>query len=77
VVRAAAVTYVETLAFFAEGLCHRQSVRAEFFASPSAFRRSDGETSEAVDPWRLPGAHAINVAVVAAAAELGTATPWS
>jgi UDP-N-acetylglucosamine--N-acetylmuramyl-(pentapeptide) pyrophosphoryl-undecaprenol N-acetylglucosamine transferase len=69
-VDAAAVTYEETLAFFhGRGFVTGNPVRAEFFAAADVARRS-------ASPERVlilggsQGAHAINVAVVAAAAEL-------
>jgi UDP-N-acetylglucosamine--N-acetylmuramyl-(pentapeptide) pyrophosphoryl-undecaprenol N-acetylglucosamine transferase len=79
VVRAAGVTYDETLPFFrGRGFVAGNPVRSEFFAgNPGASRSSSGGT-------RVPrvlilggsqGAHAINVAMVAAAAELARRHP--
>ena len=77
VVRAAAVTYDETLAFFrGRGFVAGNPVRAEFFQA--AETRAHGDAS--VPPRVLilggsQGAHAINVAMVAAAAELARQQP--
>jgi len=77
VVRAAAVTYDETLAYFrGRGFVAGNPVRAEFFQA--AGTRGDRDASE---PPRVlilggsQGAHAINVAMVAAAAELARQQP--
>jgi UDP-N-acetylglucosamine--N-acetylmuramyl-(pentapeptide) pyrophosphoryl-undecaprenol N-acetylglucosamine transferase len=77
VVGAAAVTYEETLGFFGgRGIVTGNPVRADFFAPP--------ELDEARTAARAPrllilggsqGAHALNVAVVAAATELARQQP--
>jgi UDP-N-acetylglucosamine--N-acetylmuramyl-(pentapeptide) pyrophosphoryl-undecaprenol N-acetylglucosamine transferase len=77
VVRAAAVTYDETLAYFrGRGFLAGNPVRAEFFQAAGARAHRD-----ASQPPRVlilggsQGAHAINVAMVAAAAELARQRP--
>ena len=78
VVHAAAVSYQDTLRFFGgRGVVAGNPVRAEFFAaSPGPASRVGGAS-----PPRVlilggsQGAHAINVAVVAAAADLARNTP--
>ena len=74
VVDAAAVSYRDTLQFFGgRGIVAGNPVRAEFFTMPPAAGR--------VAPPRVlilggsQGAHAINVAVVAAAADMARRTP--
>src|SRR5690606_29588586 len=72
VVRAAAVTYEQTLTFFGgRGIVSGNPVRAEFFASAPAdpATRAPGAGSVLI-LGGSQGAHAINVAMVAAAPEL-------
>jgi UDP-N-acetylglucosamine--N-acetylmuramyl-(pentapeptide) pyrophosphoryl-undecaprenol N-acetylglucosamine transferase len=77
VVRAAAVTYEETLTFFrGRGFVAGNPVRAEFFAGPDpsgASRR--GAASRVLVVGGSQGAHAINMAMVAAAAKLVAQRP--
>jgi UDP-N-acetylglucosamine--N-acetylmuramyl-(pentapeptide) pyrophosphoryl-undecaprenol N-acetylglucosamine transferase len=72
VVRAAAVTYDETLAFFhGRAIVTGNPVRAEFFSRSHAGGATvAGRSSRLLILGGSQGAHAINVAVVAAAAEL-------
>jgi UDP-N-acetylglucosamine--N-acetylmuramyl-(pentapeptide) pyrophosphoryl-undecaprenol N-acetylglucosamine transferase len=73
VVRAAAVTYEDTLAFFGgRGIVAGNPVRSEFFAvQPDNAVRGIGDRAERVlILGGSQGAHAINMAVVAAAPDL-------
>jgi len=71
VVRAAAVTYDETLTFFrGRGFVAGNPVRAEFFTSSDRDRLSRSPSRRVLILGGSQGAHAINVAVVAAAAGL-------
>ena len=72
VVRAAAVTYDETLAYFrGRGFVAGNPVRAEFFqAAETRARRDASQPPRVLILGGSQGAHAINVAMVAAAAEL-------
>jgi UDP-N-acetylglucosamine--N-acetylmuramyl-(pentapeptide) pyrophosphoryl-undecaprenol N-acetylglucosamine transferase len=72
VVRAAAVTYDETTAYFrGRGFVPGNPVRAEFFqAAGTRARRDASEPPRVLILGGSQGAHAINVAMVAAAAEL-------
>jgi UDP-N-acetylglucosamine--N-acetylmuramyl-(pentapeptide) pyrophosphoryl-undecaprenol N-acetylglucosamine transferase len=71
VVRAAAVTYDETLAFFrGRGFVTGNPVRAEFFTDVSTSERSRTGARRVLILGGSQGAHAINVAFVAAAAGL-------
>jgi UDP-N-acetylglucosamine--N-acetylmuramyl-(pentapeptide) pyrophosphoryl-undecaprenol N-acetylglucosamine transferase len=80
VVRAAAITYDETRAYFgAKAFVSGNPVRAEFFTGPMA--RDPAAAGEAGRPPRLlvlggsQGAHAVNLAIVAEAAALFAAEP--
>jgi UDP-N-acetylglucosamine--N-acetylmuramyl-(pentapeptide) pyrophosphoryl-undecaprenol N-acetylglucosamine transferase len=73
VVRAAAVTYEDTLAFFGgRGIVAGNPVRSEFFAvqSQNAVRGIGDRAARVLILGGSQGAHAINMAVVAAAPDL-------
>jgi UDP-N-acetylglucosamine--N-acetylmuramyl-(pentapeptide) pyrophosphoryl-undecaprenol N-acetylglucosamine transferase len=71
VVRAAAVTYDETLAFFrGRGFVTGNPVRAEFFTAVSHRDTPSSAARRVLILGGSQGSHAINVATVAAAAEL-------
>jgi UDP-N-acetylglucosamine--N-acetylmuramyl-(pentapeptide) pyrophosphoryl-undecaprenol N-acetylglucosamine transferase len=75
VVRAAAVTYEASLPFFrGRGFVTGNPVRAEFFES-SAFEVRSSKSGRLLVLGGSQGAHAINVAMVAAAAELVRSQP--
>jgi UDP-N-acetylglucosamine--N-acetylmuramyl-(pentapeptide) pyrophosphoryl-undecaprenol N-acetylglucosamine transferase len=73
-VTAAAVTYAETLKYFGEkGFVAGNPVRPEFFAIPEPSAQLDGaapRTARVLVLGGSQGAHAINMAMVAAAPEL-------
>jgi UDP-N-acetylglucosamine--N-acetylmuramyl-(pentapeptide) pyrophosphoryl-undecaprenol N-acetylglucosamine transferase len=71
VVRAAAVTYEETLPFFrGKGFVSGNPVRPEFVSAHSTASHSEPRAPRVLIVGGSQGAHAINVAAVAAAAEL-------
>jgi UDP-N-acetylglucosamine--N-acetylmuramyl-(pentapeptide) pyrophosphoryl-undecaprenol N-acetylglucosamine transferase len=71
IVRAAAVTYDETLAFFGgRGIVAGNPVRSEFTAAADRGARPAGAPPRVLILGGSQGAHAINVAVVAAAPAL-------
>jgi len=78
VVRAAAVTYDETLAFFhGRGFVAGNPVRSEFFAADDAARGTGAPRTarRVLVIGGSQGAHAINVAMVAAAPKLARERP--
>jgi UDP-N-acetylglucosamine--N-acetylmuramyl-(pentapeptide) pyrophosphoryl-undecaprenol N-acetylglucosamine transferase len=78
VVRAAAVTYDETLAFFhGRGFVAGNPVRSEFFAADDAARGTGSPRTarRVLVIGGSQGAHAINVAMVAAAPKLARERP--
>jgi UDP-N-acetylglucosamine--N-acetylmuramyl-(pentapeptide) pyrophosphoryl-undecaprenol N-acetylglucosamine transferase len=75
-VSAAAVTYEGTLTWFGgKGFVSGNPVRAEFFASAAGPDRSPGGGPRVLILGGSQGAHAINLAVVAAAPELARRQP--
>ena len=75
-VRAAAVTYSETLSFFGRrGFVTGNPVRAEFFAIPNPESRIPNSNRRLLILGGSQGAHAINMAMVAAAPRLVRSLP--
>ena len=75
-VRAAAVTYQQTLPFFAgKGFVSGNPVREEFFDRTAASARPRAAGGQILVLGGSQGAHAINMAMVAAAPELVRAQP--
>jgi UDP-N-acetylglucosamine--N-acetylmuramyl-(pentapeptide) pyrophosphoryl-undecaprenol N-acetylglucosamine transferase len=79
-VRAAAVSYPATLEYFgSKGFVSGNPVRPEFFADgttvPAAGLETPSSTAEVLIFGGSQGAHAINVAMVAAAADVASAGP--